>query len=307
MKKINPHLLSVRALLAFHIAARERNFTRAAEVLSIGQSAISHGVRQLEERLGVVLFERQHQGVQLTEVGERLAKRLERGFQEIQAGLEDVMMAQRQQHKVTLSVSTSLASHWLMPRIARFKQQHPDVQLRCITQDTDFDLNRLDFDLCIPLGQVPWQGYRRWKFAEEVIFPVCSPAFLERYGPFVTPADLQGLNLIHLEELYAARYDWRQYFRHYDLTPQSSTGDASYNDYSIVVQAAMEGQGVALGWLHIVRPLLESGKLVAPLPERIATNHDFYVVAREGQPMRVECRALLDWLLEEMSSTAVPD
>ena len=304
MKKINTHLLYTRSILAFHIAAKEQSFTRAAKVLNIGQSAISHAVRQLEERLGIPLFIRQRQGVTLTPAGKKLAKRLQAGFYEIETGLLEAQASQHHQ-RVTLSVSTSLASHWLMPRIVGFKQAYPRIQLRCITHDTDADLDQTDFDLCIPLGQVAWQGYQRWKFTDEEIFPVFSPHYLASHPPINTPADLLKHPLIHLEERYTPRFDWVLYFRHFGIAPESLTLGETYNDYSIVVQAAIEGQGVALGWKHIVQPLIEQGRLMAPAGMNIQTNHPFYLLAPDNQPMREECVALLHWLLAEIKDGPV--
>lgn len=301
MTTINLHRLSTRSILIFHVAAREGSFTRAAEMLHIGQSAVSHGVKQLEAQVGTRLFERHAQGVSLTEVGQRLALRVAAGFGEIQQGLQEAM-AESQASRVTLMVSTSLASHWLMPRIARFKQQHPRIELHCVTQDTDHEFGRLAFDLAIPLGQIPWQGYTRWKLADEVVYPVCSPEFLQQHPQLKHPADLLGQPLIQLQERYTPRFNWRMYFHHFGLSQVDNRGE-SYNDYSIVVQAAMEGQGLALGWQHIVHPLVAQGKLVAPLSHPIATDKPFYVVAPDHKPLSPASEALLNWLLEEMQSS----
>ena len=289
----------MRSLLAFHIAAQEQSFTRAAAVLKLGQSAISHSVRQLENVLGVKLFEREAQGVRLTTVGERLAKRMQAGFAEIQLGLEEALSSPASS-VVTLLVSTSLASHWLMPRIARFKQAYPEVQLRIITQDAYQDIAKLEFDLCIPVGGVPEGAYQSWKFVDEVLFPVCSPVWLAKQAPIREPKDLLTQPLIHLEEHYTPRFNWPQYFQHYGLQLNVTHKEVSFNDYSIVVQAAIEGQGFVLGWHHIVQPLIEQGKLVAPFSTRIKTPAPFYVIAREDKELRSEAKALLDWLLVEM-------
>ena len=302
MKKINLHLLSMRSLLAFHVAAQEQSFTRAASVLKLGQSAISHSVRQLETVLAVKLFEREAQGVRLTAIGERLAKRLHLGFAEIQAGLEEAQQSEPSAI-VTLLVSTSLASHWLMPRVARFKQAFPEVQLRVITQDAYQDIAKLEFDLCIPVGGVSDEHYQCWKFVDEVLYPVCSPSWLERHQPLMEPRDLLAKPLIHLEEHYTPRFNWPKYFQHYGIAFNAKHKDVSFNDYSIVVQAAIEGQGVVLGWHHIVQPLIEQGKLVAPLSQRIQTSTPFYVIAHEDKTLSTETQALLDWLLLEMQQT----
>ena len=292
----------MRSLLAFHVAAQEQSFTRAAAILKLGQSAISHSVRQLETVLGVKLFEREAQGVRLTAIGERLAKRMQEGFAEIQLGLEEALSSQASS-VVTILVSTSLASHWLMPRIARFKQAYPEVQLRIITQDAYQDIAKLEFDLCIPVGGVPEGDYQSWKFVDEVLFPVCSPVWLAQQEPLQQPSDLLTRPLIHVEGHYRPRFNWPQYFQHYGLQLNHTRKDVSFNDYSIVVQAAIEGQGIVLGWHHIVQPLIEQGKLVAPLRERIQTPAPFYVIAREDKPLRAEAKALLDWVLLEMQQT----
>lgn len=298
MKKINMHLLTSRSILAFHLAAQENSFTKAADTLNVSQPAISHGVRQLEERLGVELFERNPQGVILTEMGEKLARRIQRGLAEIQLGLEEAL-SHTQPEKITLLVSTSVASHWLMPRIARFKQLYPEVQLHCITQDTDQGLQESRFDLCIPLGLAPETGFQRWQFAEEVLTPVCSPEFAYKHQLHNLSA-INDIPLIHLEERYNSRYNWQHFFDDCNLSPHSSRGDETYNDYSIVLQAAMEGQGLALGWQHIVGPLIQQGKLVAPFEQQIATNQPFHIIAPEHKPLNPNTKALLDWLLKEM-------
>ncbi len=293
----------MRSLLAFHIAAQEQNFTRAAATLRLGQSAISHSVRQLETVLGVKLFEREAQGVRLTEVGKKLAKHMQYGFAEIESGLEEASASQASE-AVSLLVSTSLASHWLMPRIARFKQTYPEIQLRIITQDAYQAIAKLEFDLCIPVGGIPEGHFHSWTFVDEVLYPVCSPTWLAQQKPLQHPSDLLSHALIHLEEHYSPpRFNWQRYFEHYGLTLKHTRKGVSFNDYSIVVQAAIEGQGLALGWHHIVQPLIEQGKLVEPLTERIKTLSPFYIIAREDKPLRIETQALLEWLLLEMHHT----
>jgi len=301
MKKTNINLLSNKSLLAFHLAAKERSFTKAAVKLNIGQPAISHAVRQLEGLLDTTLFKRLHNGVQLTTDGELLARYLDKGFGEIQAGLEAVL--QKNQQQLTLFVSTALASHWLMPRIARFKHSHPDIQLRCITQDTDNEVQNGNFDLCIPLGQVSWEGFQRAKFIDEVITLVCSPDYLEKSTELNELADLQNHALIHLEERYTSRLDWRRLFDSFGLDYRNSNADETFNDYSIVLQAAIEGQGVALGWKPLVNSLIAEGKLVAPLDLEIKTENPFYILTPKDKVNDKSTQLLRDWLLDEMKQS----
>ena len=298
MKKININLLSNKSLLAFHVAAKESSFTKAAIQLNIGQPAVSHAVRQLESMLDTVLFKRLHDGVELTDSGQLLARHLDKGFTEIQKGLEAIRDQNEQQ--VTLFVSTSFASHWLMPRIARFKRSHPDIQLRCITQDTDNEVLEGNFDLCVPLGQVAWDSFQRVKLVDEVIIPVCSQSYLDESQELSKVEHLQDHALIHQEERMKPRLEWRQLFEESNLIYRTSTADQTFSDYSIVLQAAEEGQGVALGWKHLVSPLLEQGKLVAPLDLEIKTEHPFYLLTPKYKVNNKSIQLLRDWLVDEM-------
>lgn len=299
--KLNINLLSNKSLLAFHLSAKEKSFTKAATKLNIGQPAISHAVRQLESILDTTLFKRMHNGVELTTDGELLARHLEKGFGEIQTGLETVL--QKSQQQITLFVSTALASHWLMPRIARFKHSYPDIQLRCITQDTDNEVQKGNFDLCIPLGQVSWEGFQRAKFHDEVITLVCSPEYLEKSVALHGIKDLPNHALIHLEERYTSRLDWRKLFDNFDLKYRNSNADETFNDYAIVLQAAMEGQGIALGWKPMVNSLIASGRLVAPLELEIKTENPFYILTPKDKVSDKSTQLLRDWLLDEMKQS----
>ncbi len=299
--KSNINLLSHKSLLAFHVAAQESSFTKAANQLNIGQPAVSHAVRQLEKMLDTVLFKRLHDGVELTSSGQLLARHLNKGFTEIQKGLEAIRDQNEQQ--VTLYISTSLASHWLMPRIARFKHRHPEIQLRCITQDSDEEVQKGNFDLCIPLGQVAWDGFQRLKFVDEVITPVCSQSYLDQSTALTKPEHLHHHALIHLEERMTPRLEWRQLFEDSNLNYRNSTADHTFSDYSIVLHAAVEGQGVALGWKHLVNPLIEQGKLVAPLDLEIKTEHPFYILTPKNKVNDQSIKLLRDWLLDEIKQT----
>ncbi len=176
-------------LIAFEAAARTGSFTRAAEELSISQPAISHAMRELESELGVALFQRRHKGVETTDAGRHLYEQASLGLTLIDQALGEVR-AMTPGPQVTLAVSTATATWWLLPRIARFKQQHPDIELRCITTDTDLDLGRERIDLAITLGTGEFPQHQRWHFVDEEIFPVCSPAYLKEHGAI---ADVQAL------------------------------------------------------------------------------------------------------------------
>ncbi len=294
------------SLITFEAAARTGSFTRAAEELQITQPAVSHAMRMLEAELGVALFQRRHKGVQTTAAGQHLLEQAGLGLTLIDQALREVR-AMTAAQQVTLAVSTATATWWLLPRIARFKQQHPDIELRCITTDTDPDLARERIDLAITLGTGEFAQLQRWLFVEEEIFPVCSPAFLRDRGPLPDVQSLTRTTLLHLEERYARpRMDWAGWLARFGVAMGRQTRLFRFNDYSVVLQAAIEGQGVAMGWRHLVAPLIAQGQLVRPVPQGVTTEQPIYLVASRRGKLRPAAAHLRDWLLAEARSAAGP-
>ena len=293
---------TINSLIAFEAAARTGSFTRAAQELAISQPAVSHAMRLLEAELGVALFERRHKGVETTGAGRYLLEQVGLGLALIDQGLREVR-TMNQAHQVTLAVSTATATWWLLPRIARFKQEHPEVELRCITTDTDLDLDRERIDLAITLGAGASAGQERWHFVDEEVFPVCSPAYLQRVGPLTDLGALSRTTLLHLEERYKPRLDWPGWLARFGVTLAGGTKQFSFNDYSVVLQAALEGQGVALGWRHIVAPLLAQGLLARPLAQSVTTDQPMYIVASKSGVLRPDAMHLRDWLIAEARSS----
>lgn len=291
-------------LVTFEAAARTGSFTVAAQELSVSQPAVSHAVRMLEQELGVALFVRRHKGVELTAAGRYLQTQVAQGLSLIAQGLRQVRSVAHTP-PVTLAVSTATATWWLMPRIAQFKQQHPHIVLRCITTDIDLDLAREGIDLAITLGSNAYAQHLRWHFVDEEVFPVCSPAFLAQH-PLHSPHDVGSSVLLHLEERYQARLDWPRWLAHFGETLAPDNAGIGFNDYSIVLQAALEGQGLALGWRHIVEPLIAQGRLLRPLPQSITTQQPLYIAAPAEAPLRADVIALKDWLLTQATPLRHP-
>lgn len=290
---------AIGSLVAFEAAARTGSFTRAAEELQISQPAVSHAMRTLEQELGLPLFERRHKGVAPTPSGQHLLEQVGLALALVDQALRDVR-AMTAGPQVTLAVSTATATWWLLPRIARFKALHPAVELRCITTDTDPDLARERIDLAITLGTGEFPQHQRWHFVDEEIYPVCSPAYLQRVGPLRDVQALTGRTLLHLEERYARpRLDWAGWLARFGVALERRTHLFRFNDYSVVLQAAIEGQGVAMGWQHLVEPLVAQGLLVRPLPQSVTTDQPIYIVASRRGKLRAEALALRDWLIEE--------
>lgn len=272
--------VSDRWLRTFVAVAESGSFTAAGRRLGVGQPAVSHAVSRLEAALGVRLLERSTQGVSLTPAGRFLHERLSPALTAVDSAVRAVS-ASGVSDVVTLSVSTSLANFWLLPRLPDFKRRHPDIELRVITTDSDDGVGLDDADLWIPLGLDHPQHLEATPFRAERIVPVAAPALageLTEAGPLL-PGELLSAPLLHLEERYSPRYEWSRWFADNGVDAPASLPGYRSNDYSLVLQAALDGQGVALGWEHIVTRLLEDCRLVA-LAEPVETGQPFPILTR---------------------------
>lgn len=293
--RTNSPLVADRWLRTFDVVASIGTFTGAADRLGVGQSSVSHAIKQLETSLGVSLFDRSERGVSLTEAGDQLRWHVRPAFEAIDAGIRDVRRRREDDHIVAISVSTSFAAWWLLPRLGEFKSEHPDVELRCITSDNDDRVGVDDADLWIPHGADRWDRLESTRLTDERIVAVAAPHLAARLDDADDPASLLDVELLHLEERYGTRFDWLRWFAHHGLTAPMTRGARS-NDYSVIVQAALDGQGVALGWGHITDPLVEQGRLVVVGGAPIITDRPFVVLQRPG-PQHPAIAALQNWLI----------
>jgi DNA-binding transcriptional LysR family regulator len=290
---------SANALLAFESAARLGSFTRAAEEMGVTQAAVSYSIRQLEEALGVKLFLRRHRRVELTESGERFFDDVSLGLSHIRRSAEEIRRSRDDQH-VTLSLSTAFASYWMVPRLSAFRQAHPEIDLRLQTTDKDVDLAAEGISLGLRRGRAGnWPGCAEALFAAEEIFAVCAPRYFEEAGPFGGLDALARAKLIHLEEPFRPRPSWPEWFAGQGYPFQDRGEGLRLNDYALVIQAAFEGQGVALGWRHLVEDLMQRGLLRKALPASWSAGEAFYLIWPEGLLQQPQVRAVHDWLLEQ--------
>ncbi|MEM9464915.1 MAG: LysR substrate-binding domain-containing protein [Actinomycetota bacterium] len=285
---------SDRGIRVVVAVAHAGSFTGAAHELGIGQSAVSHAVARLEQALGIDLFERRRDGVVPTAVGEVFVARVAPALAEIDAAVEAAMESPAD-GTVTLSVSTSLAAYWLTPRLPEFKRRHPEIELRVLTTDTDREVGRDGADLWIPLGTIDDPTLDSTPFCAERLIPVAAPDLAAQLA-LDDPAALRSAPLLHLEERYRPRFDWPRWFAHHGVeVPGVVPGDRS-NDYSLVLLSALAGTGVALGWEHIVRALVDQGRLVEVGPA-VDTGVAFPLLSRSGRALAPAAAALHDWLL----------
>jgi LysR family transcriptional regulator, glycine cleavage system transcriptional activator len=289
----------LRVLLAVVDAG---SFTSAGRELGIGQPAISHAVRQLESALGAPVFARDRGRVRLTDAGRRLADAARGGFDTVDRAVRAFRLEGRDDD-VELSVSMPLATYWLMPRLGRFRELYPEVELRISTGDTDRLIGVDDADLWIPLGEGAWPELQETAFLEERIYPVAAPGHpLAR--PDTEAAELLDADLlVHVvrPERHTSRFDWPTWFARHDVAAPASVNGPRFTDFSVALRAALAGQGIALGWDHLVRDLVADGLLARVGTAEIVTDRPLVLLARSSSLGRPAVRVLHDWLLTQAS------
>ncbi len=285
-------------LLAFEAAARNLSFTKAAVELHLTQSAVSRQIQQLEEHLGVKLFERRARALLLTENGQLFY----RSAQDALGTLHDSARRLRgtgTMNTVVVATTPGFASLRLIPHLAGFTRDHPHLDVRIsATNEILEDLARAQVDVAVryvPEGSVTGG---RLLFGETV-FPVCSPELAKNpANPLVTPDDLHHHVVLYLEHARAAWLDWELWFHALDLRDFEPAGKLHFSHYDQLIQAAIDGHGVALGRHPLVRQLLRERKLVAPFKKKVASSRAYYVVESPTAKAKAQVREFADWLVD---------
>ncbi|WP_268798680.1 choline sulfate utilization transcriptional regulator [Pseudomonas huanghezhanensis] len=293
--------MSIDLLRGFEAAARLRSFTAAAIELGTTQPAISQQIKRLEEQLATRLFDRIYRGIELTDAGEILFSHVQAGLQSMDSGL--IAITQQHQHEV-LQVATdfAFAAYWLMPRLHRFHKQNPDVDVSLVTSERSHSMLRADIDVAVLFGDGRFkQGESHWLFSEEV-FPVCSPQLVAgRSLPLPVDA-LKEFALLHLRgEGSNNWFDWAGVFRALNIPQAPAPGQLRFDNYTLLIQAAIGGQGVAIGWRHLVDALLDQGLLCRPINATAISAYGYYVVLPQRKRRVQIVQQFVDWLKSEQS------
>jgi DNA-binding transcriptional LysR family regulator len=294
------HLLpSAGNLIVFEAAGRLSSFTAAGRELGMTQAAVSYAIRGLEEQLGTKLFERRHRQVLLTDAGGRFLADVTLGLSHIRKSAEEIRARSGGTH-VTLSASTAFASFWMMPRLQQFRDDLPGIDLRIQTADRDVDLLAEGVPLGIRGGTASdWPDYDLLPIAKEEIYAVAGPAYTARAGIPATPAEMTLHRLIHLEEPFRAAANWKEWFQSAGVNGSVANRGLLINDYVLVIQAVMEGQGIGLGWRHLTDRLVASGLLVQITGHVMNTGFTFHVAWPKNRELTDSARKVRDWLVAQ--------
>lgn len=286
------------ALIAFEAAARLGSFGNAATELNVTQPSISYQVKNLEKHIGTQLFERRGRAVALTEEGKILFRAVERGFAEIQVGLAQI--AQRaNEHLVTLCVSSSAAAHFLLPRHPVLSAALPDVDLSLKIMSRDINPAAENADFAIRLGHGDWEDLTAWRLFDEVYFPLCAPDFFEGRTSGVSLDELKGRNLLFLRERFRSRDDWKTFFAEAGAPALNVHARMTFSDQQTLLQAAVAGQGIGLGWMGMTDGFLNDGSLINPTGIQIRTDRAFYLVTPKSTTLTATAERFRDWILAQ--------
>jgi LysR family glycine cleavage system transcriptional activator len=296
-------LPSLNALRAFEAAARHLSFTKAAEELHVTQAAVSHQIKGLEEQLGLPLFRRLNRRLLLSDAGQAYLPALSEAFDGI-AEATGRLSAERRGGAVKVSALPSTAAKWLLPRLSRFREQHPDIDVLVSAAHALVDFRRDDVDLAIRYGRGVYPGLECLPLMPDEVFPVCSPALLAHGPPLRRAEDLAHHTLLHDQTTEGEIQNWRNWFDLIGITGVDAVRGPGFSDSNLVLEAAAAGQGVALGRRSLALTDLASGRLVIPFGPVVPSQSSYYVVYPPGKAGLPALLAFRDWLLEEAARDA---
>ena len=286
----------LNAIRAFEAAARLGGFARAAGELNVTPAAVSHQVKQLEAHLSIALFNRLPRGLELTSAGQEILPNLTRGLAQFARAVGAVSGGELA-GRLTVSVVPSLATLWLVPRLDSFIQAYPDIRVRLLAADAAPDLNQGTVDIRIPYGAGNFPGFKSRLLMRDTVFPVCAPTLLNR-TPLRRFSDLRDHTLLHdididIEE---PTLTWARWLRDAGVDAGTPATHVEFSNSVLLTEAAVRGQGVALGRMSLVRDHLQTGRLVRPFKASRPSAYAYYFVTTEAGAERPRVKVFFDWV-----------
>ncbi len=270
------------------------SFTRAGEELGVTQAAISHQVKTLENALNVRLFRRLTRKLALTAEGRSLFAVVGEAFDRI-SDVADELVAGGGSGSLEVSLSPYVSAAWLSPRIGRFWRQHPSIDLRLHHSVEQVNFAQSAADLAVLWGRGDWPGLECDLLLRTSLSPVCSPSLMAGENPLTRPDDLRHHTLLNREKFEG----WAHWFAAAGVTAADARSRATFDDHNVLMQAAIEGQGVALGGIEMLTAELATGRLVQPFKLSVETDFAYYIVYPSEALRRPKVNAFREWLLSE--------
>ncbi len=304
MVSLRSKLPPPNSLVVFEAAARHLNFTHAAQELGVTQAAVSRQIQTLEDYFGTTLFRRQPRALQLTPAGRRFQTAVTMGLEHIANTAVDLIRT-KDKGDVTVSTSVTFASYWLMSRVAKFRAIHPEIELRLVASAPVSDLVVAGIDLAVRYGRGRWPNVDSIDLLDNEVFPVCAPSYLEDRKPLRRPQDLLKETLLHLIEHDRNWVTWDVWFKTVGVESASPGRGIEFDNYLVLVQAALNGQGIALGGGRLAEDFLARGSLVRPIDSVLRSEQAFYLLLPKEVPLSRPAKLFRDWILAEAKSKSI--
>jgi LysR family glycine cleavage system transcriptional activator len=281
----------LNALKAFEAAARHESFTRAADELHVTQGAVSHQVKALETELGVKLFNRERQRLLITESGREYLAVMRDAFDRIAMGTERLVKRQGS-GVLTVSTSPDFAAKWLVHRLGRFAEAQPGIDLRVSAMPHHVDFAREDVDIAVRHGDGNWPGLQVTRLCSEHLFAVCSPGLA---ADLRHPRDVLRFPLLHMDGGQA----WSSWFEASGIDDVDAIQGPTLNRASMLIDAAVDGHGIALARTTLAAWDLINGRLVRPFAVELPLSRSYWIVCPRAASTQPKLAAFRDWLLAE--------
>jgi len=285
--------LPLNAIKSFEAAARHLGFARAAKDLKVHPPAVSRQVAELERILGVSLFVRSKPRLALTAQGQELYASVSAGFNEIRQAFERI---QRHSAAGVLKVETSIgfASCWLLARLPGFYQRYPDIELQLQTRDSTSNYDPVDTDISILFGTPPLPGVELQAVFYESMITVCAPGFLPGKR-LLAAQELRASHLLHYHETAHAD-DWHTLFSSNGMTMPEQRSGQGFNSYIVYLQAILNGDGIGIGWDHLLDDYLDSKRLQKASSLNLKTSRGYFCCLQPQAVDKPEARLFMDWV-----------
>lgn len=290
-------LPSLNALKAFEAAARHGSFTRAAQELCVTQGAVSQQVKGLEAQIGLRLFNRERQGLVITEAGRLYLAVVRDAFDRLRLGTER-LLERGNGSTLTVTTSPNFAAKWLVHRLGRFAAAHPDIDLRISASLQHVDFAREDFDLAIRHGDGEWPGLHVTRLCTEELFPVCSPQLLRGRAALRRPHDIVRHTVLHTNDAT----EWGAWLERAGVDARTVGAGIVFNQASMAIDAAVDGHGIALARTALASWDLRAGRLVRPFTLTLAVPYAFWIVCPLGTSELPKIAAFRAWALGEAAN-----
>ena len=295
MRTLRDQLPPMNSLVVFEVSARHLSFTRAAKELGISREAVSRQIRNLENFLDAPLFLRLYRALEFTPAGEALFDSVRRGLLDIAAVSRSIRQP-APASKLTITATHAIASHWLPSPLRKFRTEFPDTEVQVIVSDEPLDLIGREIDVGLWYGDGDWTDVDATFLFEGETFPVCSPAFVEGSDPILEPGDLLKHTLLNLEGSSHATEDWFWWLDRAGVHPSEAPHILRVNTYNVLIQEALAGQGIGLGFGGILDELMNQGRLVKPLDLSFTRGRAVYMTLPKGAPRRPEVESFVTWV-----------